>query len=133
MPTLRIVAAVIRDPQGRWLLVRKRGTTAFMQPGGKLEAGEAPAEALVRELEEELDLGVSPADLTHVGRFTARAANETGFLIDADVYTAPSPTAVVPLAELEEARWVDLLAPGDLELAPLLTDHLLPLLRAGRL
>ncbi|WP_305783995.1 NUDIX hydrolase [Symbioplanes lichenis] len=133
MPTLRIVAAVIRNPQGHWLLVRKRGTTAFMQPGGKLEPGESPDQALVRELKEELDLAVGPADLTHVGRFTARAANEAGFMIDADVYTAPSITDAVPLAELEEARWVDLLASGALELAPLLTDHLLPLLRDGRL
>ena len=32
---ISIVAALIRDPAGRVLLVRKRGTVAFMQPGGK--------------------------------------------------------------------------------------------------
>ena len=32
---IRIVAALIRDEAGRVLLVRKRGTAAFMQPGGK--------------------------------------------------------------------------------------------------
>jgi hypothetical protein len=32
--TIEIVAALIRDGAGRMLLVRKRGTTAFMQPGG---------------------------------------------------------------------------------------------------
>jgi hypothetical protein len=32
--TIQIVAALIRDGAGRVLLVRKRGTTAFMQPGG---------------------------------------------------------------------------------------------------
>jgi len=31
--TIEIVAALIRDEAGRVLLVRKRGTTAFMQPG----------------------------------------------------------------------------------------------------
>ena len=37
---IRIVAALIRDAAGRVLLVRKRGTTTFMQPGGKREVGE---------------------------------------------------------------------------------------------
>ena len=38
--TIRIVAALIRDDAGRVLLVRKRGTDAFMQPGGKRDPGE---------------------------------------------------------------------------------------------
>lgn len=35
-PVLRIVAAVVLDDDGHVLVVRKRGTTAFMQPGGKI-------------------------------------------------------------------------------------------------
>ncbi|WP_067501998.1 NUDIX domain-containing protein [Actinoplanes sp. TFC3] len=121
MPTLRIVAAVVRDDRSRWLLVRKRGTTAFMQPGGKLEAGEAPDDALVRELNEELGLVVTPEQLGHLGRFTAPAANEAGFDVDCDVYTAPLAGPVEALAEIEELRWVDVREPGDLELAPLIS------------
>jgi 8-oxo-dGTP diphosphatase len=126
VPTLRIVAAVIRDPGGRWLLVRKRGTTTFMQPGGKLEPGEAPAEALVRELHEELGLRVAVDQLGHVGRFTARAANEAGYDVDADVFTAPLAGPVAALAEIEEVRWVDPRARGGLPVAPLLSEHLFP-------
>jgi 8-oxo-dGTP diphosphatase len=37
--TIEIVAALIRDGAGRVLLVRKRGTMAFMQPGGKRDSG----------------------------------------------------------------------------------------------
>ena len=33
---IRIVAAVVLDDRHRVLVVRKRGTTAFMQPGGKI-------------------------------------------------------------------------------------------------
>jgi 8-oxo-dGTP diphosphatase len=33
--TIELVAGLIRDEAGRVLLVRKRGTAAFMQPGGK--------------------------------------------------------------------------------------------------
>jgi len=47
-----IVAAVIVDADGRLLLVRKRGTERFMQAGGKIDAGETPAVALMRELHE---------------------------------------------------------------------------------
>ena len=54
MPNIiRIAAALLIDPQGRTLLVRKRGTEAFMQPGGKIEAHEQPVQALVRELQKQ--------------------------------------------------------------------------------
>ncbi len=52
--TIEIVAALIRDAAGRVLLVRKRGTTAFMQPGGKRDSGEDDITALAREIDEEL-------------------------------------------------------------------------------
>ena len=73
---LRIVAALIVDERGRALMVRKRGTSRFMQPGGKPEPGETDAAALARELSEELGLIVDPGELVPVGRFTADAANE---------------------------------------------------------
>jgi NUDIX domain len=50
---IRIAAAVIRDRRGRLLLVRKRGTSAFMQPGGKIDATEPALAALAREVLEE--------------------------------------------------------------------------------
>ena len=37
---ISVVAALIRDERGRVLLVRKRGTAVFMQPGGKRHPGE---------------------------------------------------------------------------------------------
>ena len=128
---LRIAAAVI-VVDGRMLLVRKRGTEAFMQPGGKLEPGESGAECLVRELEEELALRIPVDSLLPLGRFGAPAANEPDHSVDCDVYRVP--TAVLagqqPIvqAELAELRWSDavdlarLTATG--RLAPLTRDHL---------
>lgn len=131
MPTLRIVASVIRDPEGRWLLVRKRGTTAFMQPGGKIEAHELPVHALARELEEELDLQIDPAQATFLGQFSAPAANEPGCVVQADIFQLTINADVSPAAEIEEVIWIDPATDGDVVLAPLTRDVILPFYRAS--
>lgn len=129
MPVLRIAAAVIVDDGNRILLVRKQGTTAWMQPGGKLEANEAPDAALARELFEELGLVVDPMTFEHWGRFTAAAANEAGFTVDCDIYAMTIAQPPVAAAEIAELRWVAL-DDDELEIAPLAREHVLPRLRA---
>ena len=128
-----IVAAVIVDERGRLLLVRKRGTTRFMQAGGKIDAGETAAEALIRELHEELTLVVEPDDLDYLGRFHAPAANEAGHVVDAEVFTVSVRGEAVASAEIDQLVWVSPLEALDIPLAPLTSDVLLPLLasRAG--
>ncbi len=120
-------AAVILDGDGRLLLVRKAGTTAFMQPGGKPEPGESASETLSRELAEELCLDVDPQDLRALGSFTAAAANEPGFLVVADVFEADigSQRPVVG-AEIAELRWIERTDADDLEIAPLAREYFLP-------
>ena len=61
--TIRTVAAGIVDGQGRVLLVRKHGSSTFIQPGGKREPGEDALATLARELDEELGIQVSHACL----------------------------------------------------------------------
>lgn len=129
---IRIAAAVLSGPDGRILLVRKRGTRIFMQPGGKLEPGEAPLEALCREVHEELDLVIAPASASYLGRFSAPAAHETGATVVAEVYWLDIQSAPAPQAEIEEVRWVDPAALGELELATLSRDHILPAYRRIR-
>lgn len=124
--TLRIVAAVIvRD--GRFLLVRKRGTTSFMQVGGKIEPGEEPVGALVRETAEEIGAAVDPSDVVPLGRFAAVAANEPDHVVDADAFAVELPPGFEPRpqAELEELVWVDPARPvTSYPIAPLSRDLL---------
>jgi 8-oxo-dGTP pyrophosphatase MutT (NUDIX family) len=126
---IRIAAALIEDGAGRLLLVRKAGTSCFMQAGGKIEPGEDPAAALLRELDEEIGLRVGVDALRPIGRFPAAAANEPGHRIDATVFHLRSTHAPIPAAEIEEAIWVDVATAETMTLAPLLRDHILPLYR----
>lgn len=125
---LDIVTAVIRDADGRMLLVRKRGTTTFMKPGGKRDGGEDDLSTLARELEEELGCRLVGAEL--LGNFSAPAANEAGFTVQSATYLASIEGDIAALAEIEELAWIDPGAPGNLRLAPLLTQAVLPALLA---
>lgn len=128
-PTIRIAAAIIRDGNGNLLLVRKRGTSAFMQPGGKIEIGEPPVNALVRELREELGIAVADDKPTHMGRFSAPAANEPGSMVEAELFELSMSGEPVAMAEIEEMVWLHPDRIGDVDLAPLTRDAVMPLYR----
>lgn len=65
-PVVDVAAAVIQRPDGCFLLGRRPAGSFYAGywefPGGKIEAGETPREALIRELQEELDIQVDIAD-----------------------------------------------------------------------
>lgn len=127
---LIVVSAVcVFDPSGRLLTVRKRGTDKFMHPGGKPEEGESAAQAASRELLEEVGIEVAAQDLRLLGTWLATAANEHHTNIEATVFLAPGAWEAHPSAEIAEIRWLDPVAELPDDLAPLLTDHILPLLR----
>jgi 8-oxo-dGTP diphosphatase len=126
---IRIAAAIIFDEAGHVLVVRKRGSSVFMQPGGKIEAHETPAEALARELKEEIALVAPPSQSVYLGKFRAEAAHEQGREVEADVFAVALTGGVAAQAEIEEIRWVDPFA-LDLPLAILSRDHIMPIARA---
>ena len=125
--TIHIAAAVMMDDKGRLLLVRKRGTVYFMQPGGKIEPGEDARSALIRELREELNLELSQEELTPLGEFTDSAANEPGYLLHACMFSMERRIQdVKPAAEIEEILW---LSPSNIssnQLAPLTLNKIVP-------
>lgn len=125
-----IAAAVIADPDGRMLLVRKRNTRFFMQPGGKLNHGETALGALARELKEELGCTLQEAEF--LGRFSAPAANEPLFTVEALLFEAKITGVIEPAAEIEETAWVEPSRTGHLRLAPLTRDHVIRLVLSRR-
>lgn len=68
---LIVVAAALVAPDGTILIQQRPADKAhgglWEFPGGKREAGESTTAALARELEEELGIGVDPADLEPLG------------------------------------------------------------------
>lgn len=64
---LLVAAAALIDTQGRVLITQRPAHKALAGlwefPGGKVELGEAPEAALVRELKEELDMNLEPDSL----------------------------------------------------------------------
>lgn len=128
---IRISSIIITNSSGQCLLVRKRGTRYFIQPGGKIEPGESKAEALVRELQEELNLSMSIRDFSYVGCFTDKAINEPGRTVIAEIYhTNIDVSGISPAAEIEEIIWYSVTYPQKVLLAPLTKNHLIPLITA---
>jgi 8-oxo-dGTP diphosphatase len=124
--TIDIVAAVVFDPDGRVLVVRKQGSDTFIQPGGKPEPGEAPLVALARELHEELGVALDPASAVPLGRFEAWAVHEAGHRVRAHAYLVTVIGMPRAQAEIAELAWVPLHLPHGVRLAPLSADHILP-------
>lgn len=129
---IRVSAVVMLDREGRVLNVRKRGTAAFMLPGGKPEPGEDAATTALREFSEELGIELDPSELTPLGVFRAPAANEPDHVVEAAVFEHPlvgAALAAGPRAEIEAVEWID---PENqrADLAPLNTELVFPALLA---
>ncbi len=100
-----VVAGAVVGPQG--VLCARRGPTAFAYtslkyefPGGKVEPGETPREALARELREKLDLEVD------VGPLLVTVEHEyPDFGITLSVYRCTLRSAVIHLKEHADYVW----------------------------
>jgi 8-oxo-dGTP diphosphatase len=96
--------------EGRRLLAaRTRGRPACYLPGGKREAGESDAEALLREIREELSVTLRAATLERVGVFRAPADGQPeGVHVALTCYRAAYDGEIVPAAEIEAVAWLSL-------------------------
>lgn len=103
MKTVRVVAAVIRD--GDRIFATARGYGEYKGwwefPGGKIEAGETPEAALVREIREELDTEIRVGKLID----TIECDYPT-FHLSMDCFWAEVVAGRLVLKEAEDARWL---------------------------
>jgi len=128
MKTLNIATACILNQRLELLVVRKRNTIAWMLPGGKLEPQEPPADAVVREVREELQLELDVHELSYLGSFDAIAANEADTRVLAEAFLVRSIADQTPIvsAEIAEFKWLPLQQPLPELVAPLLRFQIAP-------
>jgi 8-oxo-dGTP diphosphatase len=116
---LFVAAAALIDQNGR-ILVQKRPEGKPMAglwefPGGKVEAGETPEAALVRELEEELGIGVKEPDIEPVA-FASEAVEDQHLILL--LYICRKWTGHIQSAESLDMQWLPVEAIQDLPMPP---------------
>ena len=104
MKTIHVVAAVIRDGEGR-IFATQRGYGPYKDgwefPGGKIEPGETPEEALKREIREELDAEIE------VGEPAGRIEYDyPEFHLSMDCFFCVLLSGAPILKEHEAAKWL---------------------------
>ena len=92
-------------------------------------AGATPFDELLREAGPPPEVHIDPAQATFLGQFSAPAANEPGFVVQAEIFQLTIDSDVCPAAEIEEVIWVDPATDPALVLAPLTRDLILPFYR----
>lgn len=96
-------------------------------PGGKLNEGETPEQAVIRETEEEL--GQKPTQVLYVSTF--KALTPEGRDIEMHVFTGDVSQEIAPNNEIAELHWLtyeQMNANREL-LTPMTIEHILPLLK----
>ena len=103
MKTIRVVAAVIRSEDKIFATARGYGEFKgqWEFPGGKIESGETPQEALVREIQEELDVKVEVGDLIDTIEY-----DYSSFHLSMDCFWCNVTEGEITLKEAEDARWL---------------------------
>ena len=103
MKTINVVAAIIRD--GDRIFATQRGYGEFKDgwefPGGKVEEGETPQEALKREIEEELETEIEVGDY-----LTTIEYDYSKFHLSMKCYWAKIVEGKPVLLEHEAAKWL---------------------------
>lgn len=116
---------IIKD--GALLVLRSKGKDTFYAPGGKLDSGETPEQALCRELQEEVSIAVKEYALTLFGRFEAPAHDKDGITLVMDVFFVNDYSGeVVASNEIEECQWVDSSNVDDIAISTIFRNEVFP-------
>lgn len=103
MKKLKVVAAVIRDKDRIFATARGYGEYKgwWEFPGGKIEEGESPQQALVREIREELDTEIRVGELIDTVEY-----DYPDFHLSMDCFWAEVVSGNLELKEAEDAKWL---------------------------
>lgn len=109
------------------LFTRAHDMSVFIDPGGKIEEGETPKQALVRELKEELTIDVDESDLEPFGEYTAEAANHKGRTVHMQAFIVRKYSGEIKASsEIEELRWLTSNLPSNIKVGSIFGGQVLP-------
>jgi 8-oxo-dGTP diphosphatase len=92
----------------RLLGARSKGKDVYYVPGGKREPGETDAQALLREIKEELAIDLRPASIVYAGTFKAQAhGTPSATVVQLSCYYADFNGEIQASAEIAEVIWLD--------------------------
>jgi 8-oxo-dGTP pyrophosphatase MutT (NUDIX family) len=93
---------------GAILSTRSKGKDKYYIPGGKREPRETDAQALTREIKEELSVDIEPPSMYFIGIFEAQAdGHKPGVLVRMTCYTAAYSGKLSPDFEISEIVWLN--------------------------
>ncbi|MCF3109074.1 NUDIX domain-containing protein [Niabella sp. CC-SYL272] len=101
-------AGLVVISEGKLLLAYSKNKHAWYLPGGKIEAGETPVHSLIREIKEELNLDIQPAELTYYGHITAPAYGEAAnILMEQECFLYQVAAPIEPGSEIDAVAYFD--------------------------
>lgn len=90
------------------LSTKSYGKEKYYIPGGKRESGETDAQALCREIQEELSVALNENSMQLVGVFKAQAhSHPEGTFVQMNCYTAGFTGQLQAASEIEEIAWLN--------------------------
>lgn len=118
--TILRCACLVQVKDNQLLLVRVRDNEHWYLPGGKIEDGEHPKEALIREVMEELGIPLQPESVTYLCTVVGPAYKQEAE-VELVCFQAAWSGEIVPLSEINEVSFINmnehhLLAPAVLKL-----------------
>jgi len=99
--------AWIHIVEGQVLGARSKGKDTYYFPGGKREAGESDGQTLIREIEEELSVQITPDSIQYYGTFEAQADGKPeGVMVRMTCYLAEFTGELQPASEIEQCVYL---------------------------